>query len=196
MALVGITGGPAAGKTTVLEVLEELGAAAIDSDSIVHDLYREDAELRQGIRDRWGASAFSDSGEIDRRWIADKVFASPEERNWLNGEVHPRVRQRILDAEASVGSPRLHCAVPLLFEVGWQDIMAATCAVWCPEQMQWARLRRRGWGEDRIQKCLDAQMAADEKLERADFGLINFGTKDYLRNQCRRLMTRLEETLK
>ncbi len=195
MALVGITGGPAAGKTTALEVLEELGAVVVDSDRIVHDLYREDAGLRQSMRQRWGAAAFNDSGEIDRCWVADKVFASAAEREWLNGEVHPRVKQRILDLDASGGSAPLHCAVPLLFEVGWQDIMLATCAVWCPEQRQRARLRRRGWDDNRIQKCLDAQMAADEKLERADFGLINIGTKTILRNQCRRLLTRIKETL-
>lgn len=195
MALVGITGGPAAGKTTTLEVLKELGAAVVDSDRIVHDLYRDDAGLRRSVRLRWGASAFNDYGEIVRHWIADKVFTSAEEREWLNGEVHPRVRQRILNLDAHCGSTPLYCAVPLLFEVGWQDIMLATCAVWCPESWQRVRLLRRGWDENRLRKCLDAQMAAEEKLERADFGLINAGTRANLLNQCRRLRIRINELL-
>lgn len=195
MALAGITGGPAAGKSTTLEVLEELGAAVVDSDRIVHDLYRDDAGLRRGIRQRWGSSAFNDSGKIDRRWIADKVFASAAEREWLNGEVHPRVRQRILDLDAHCASPLLYCAVPLLFEVGWQDIMLVTCDVWCPEHLQQARLLRRGWSRDRARKCLDAQMAAEEKLERADFGLINAGTTANLRNQCHRLRARINKRI-
>ncbi|MFW6367248.1 MAG: dephospho-CoA kinase, partial [bacterium] len=62
MALVGITGGPATGKTTTLEELEGLGAAVADSDMIVHRLYREDAGLRQSIRQRWGEAAFDDAG--------------------------------------------------------------------------------------------------------------------------------------
>lgn len=196
MALVGITGGPAAGKTTLLEELRGLGAAVADSDRIVHDLYREDAELQQSIRRRWGQAAFGDCGEIDRRWIAREVFASSDEREWLNEQVHPRVRRHLLNADPVESSSPLYCAVPLLFEVGWQDIMTITCAVWCPEPMQRARLRARGWSEDRIQQCLNAQMAAEEKLELADFGLINIGTRDHLRNQCRRLRTRIKEAIK
>lgn len=195
MALVGITGGPAAGKSSVLQRLEGLGARVVDSDRIVHDIYRDDDGLQESLRRRWGPDAFRESGAVDRAWVAGKVFASAAEREWLNAQIHPRVQNQLLELEKEYSPEPVYCAVPLLYEVGWQGMMAAVCAVWCSPERQTARLRRRGWSDERIRQCMQAQMPPEDKLERADFGLINSGTKQALHDQCRRVLRRIQALL-
>lgn len=195
MALIGITGTPAAGKTAALEAFAALGMPTADADSIVHELYRRDSTVRHCIRERWGPAAFTEDGSINRAWIAARVFDAEQERVWLNALLHPRVRQRLLEgAERSAPLP-LYCAVPLLFEVGWAALMSAVCTVWCPPELQVERLRRRGWTAKRIEQCIAAQLAADVKLERADFGLINSGSRHCLQDQCRRVRERIQAGL-
>lgn len=188
MPLVGITGGPATGKSTALTMLSALGAFVVDSDDIVHALYRDDEELAHRLEERWGPDAFRSNGEIDRQWIARTVFQSDREREWLNSVVHPRVRDRLLRHADRCCPHEVYCAVPLLFEVGWHLLMNTTCAVWCPEALQKRRLNRRGWDSQRVDRCMASQLPADKKLEMADFGLLNLGQPKMLREQCGRLI--------
>ncbi len=188
--LIGVTGGIGAGKSTVLSLFEELGEPTIDSDALVHQLYAEDAGLRDALVQRWGQHVLDRNGLVDRRQVAAKVFGCPRELAWLNARVHPLVRLR-LQAQAKAWAGRCFCAVPLLFEVGWDRDMAATLSVWCDRQTQLERLRRRGWSDAEIRSRNEAQMDMDVKMRQADFALINNGTLASLKEQCRRLLLRL-----
>jgi len=189
--LVGVTGGIACGKSTVLEILAQLGRATLDTDRVVHDLYENDPQLRTRLAAKWGSHVLDNQGKVDRRAVADIVFENPDELEWLNACIHPLVRRRMKEQAANV-TGWLFCAVPLLFEAGWQEDFTWTIAVWCEPKVRLERARRRGWDESELRRREARQMPAETKLERADFGLINNGSRNLLRRQCGLLLAALD----
>ncbi len=188
---IGVTGGIGAGKTTVLSLLAELGARTVDADDVVHDLYQPGQPGQEAVRERWGNRVLTATGRVDRTALAELVFTAPGELRWLNGVIHPRVRERIWSLADESDGP-LFCGIPLLFETGWESSMWRSVTVWCSRSVQWRRLRLRGWDEMEIRRRLVCQMDMDEKLVRGDFGIINNGGWEQLREQCRILVGRLQ----
>ncbi len=96
MLRVGLTGGIACGKSTVLRMLQDLGAATISADSIVHELLDSDTSIRERIRREFGEGVFDETGRVDRRKLADIAFRDDSARMKLEHILHPEVRRRIL----------------------------------------------------------------------------------------------------
>lgn len=185
--LIGVTGGIGAGKSTVVRMLEARGAETVDCDGVVHGLYQPGQPLAEQIIGHWGAEVDNGLGGVDRNRLAQKVFGNPDQLACLNALVHPVVKTALQD-RARQCRGALFCAVPLLFEVGWEVDMAMTITVWCDRIQQRARLESRGWSAREIDARLASQMAPEEKLRRADYGLINNGPLDLLRRQVDRLL--------
>ena len=102
-AFVGLTGGIGAGKSEALAALERLGAAVLSTDAVVHELYAS-AEVRDAVVERWGPEV-APEGVTDRRAVAQRAFATPEDREWLEGLLWPRVGERIVGvAPGAVGA--------------------------------------------------------------------------------------------
>ena len=109
MPFVGLTGGMGAGKSTALAALERLGAAVLSSDAVVHELYAGDGSCAT----RWsraGAPEVAPGGVVDRSAVAERAFASAEERAWLEGLLWPLVGARVAawlaEVRAGRGRPR------------------------------------------------------------------------------------------
>lgn len=190
MSLIGITGGIGAGKSTVQQILRELGVACWDADEAVHDLYRPGGEGLRRVTEHWGRELLLADGTLDRKAMADRVFASPEQRDFLEKLIHPLVQQHMLKAAAAEKGD-LFCSVPLLYECGWEKEFRCVIAVWCDRTTQQERLRARGWTDAEINARLAAQLPMEEKLNRAEFALANNGSREWLREQCVRLLQRL-----
>lgn len=189
--IIGVTGGIGAGKSTVLEILATLGCQTLDSDAVVHQLYEPGKPLVDLFVKRWGTQVRKDDGSICRQAVAAEVFERPEELSWLNNQVHPAVKQWIFtEAERGV-STHLFCAIPLLYEVGWERETHHVWAVWCDKETQRRRLLARGLTERQINQRLENQISMDEKLHRADSGLINTGSRENLTNQILHLLAYL-----
>src|SRR5438309_548921 len=89
---VGLTGGMGAGKSTALAALERLGAEVLSSDAVVHELY-DSEQVREAVVRRWGPEVAAD-GAVDRAAVAQRAFASEEERAWLESLLWPLVSER------------------------------------------------------------------------------------------------------
>ena len=89
---VGLTGGLGAGKSTALAELAGLGAVVLSSDAVVHELY-DTAEVADAVRERFGSEVFA-GGHVDRGAIARRVFASEDDRLWLEQLLWPMVARR------------------------------------------------------------------------------------------------------
>jgi dephospho-CoA kinase len=190
---VGLTGGLGAGKSEALQALGELGAATLSTDAVVHDLLGSD-ELRGIVVARLGDDVAPD-GRLDRSLIAERVFGDEEARSWLEGELWPRVGQRVAEWKQEVGSldptPRAAIVeVPLLFESGMEAVFDATIAVVADEDVRVERAGARGHAS--LAERAGRQLSQEEKAQRADYEVRNDGTLDELRETLSRVLARLE----
>jgi dephospho-CoA kinase len=165
---VAVTGGIAAGKSEALAAFARYGAATLSADAIVHDLLASDAEVRDAIRDRWGADAVGDRGRI-----GEIVFADPVELEWLERLLHPRTRA-VTDAWlAMVDAPLAVVEVPLLYETGGESRFDAVVVISASDEVRAGR--RSGLAAREARLIPDA-----EKAGRADFVYVNDGSLDDL----------------
>ena len=177
---VAITGGIGAGKTEALRSFARHGAATISSDDIVHQLLREDEEVRAALLDRFGTGILDDAGNVDRAAISRIVFADREALAWLEALLHPRVVATYLewrDSLAQLPDPPAVSAteVPLLYEVEGEKRFDAVVAITAPDDL------RRERAQVSSPELRERRLLPDEeKIERADFGYVNDGTRQQL----------------
>jgi len=190
---VGLTGGLAAGKSEALRALGELGAATLSTDAVVSELLASD-ELRDIVVARLGEGVAPD-GALDRSLIAERVFGDEEARGWLEGELWPRVGQRVVEWKQEVDAldpaPRAAVVeVPLLFESGMDQAFDATIAVVANEDVRAERAGARGHAS--VAERTARQLSQEEKAQRADFEVRNDGSLEELREKLSRVLARLD----
>ncbi len=192
--LIGLTGGIGAGKSTALAALARLGAAALSTDAVVHELYAGDPRLREAVVERWGP-AVAPNGAIDRAAVARYAFANEEERRWLEGLLWPLVGERVAEwlATARTQSPPPRAAVvevPLLFEAGMEGLYDATIAILAPEQLR--RERAAGRGHELLRERTARQLSQEEKAARATYAVCNDGTEVQLQEKLSEILDKLK----
>jgi dephospho-CoA kinase len=192
---IGLTGGLGAGKSEALRSLEELGAATLSTDAVVHELLASD-ELRDALVDRLG-DGVAPGGALDRSLIAERVFGDDEARAWLEGALWPRVGARVAAWRATLdeADPRPRAAVvevPLLFESGMDSTFDATIAVVADESVRAERAAARGHAG--VAERAGRQLSQEEKSQRADFTIRNDGTIDELKRSLSRVLAKIEPT--
>lgn len=189
---VGLTGGLGAGKSTALAAAQELGAATLSTDAVVHDLLATE-ELRTMLVERLGPDV-APKGEIDRSAVAARVFEHPEDRAWLEGALWPRVGERVARWRADVEAedPRPIAAVvetPLLFEAGMESVYDHTIAIVADESVRGERAGGRG--HQAVDERAGRQLTQDEKAQRADFTIRNDGTPEELKLALSRVLANM-----
>jgi len=190
LKLIGLTGGVGSGKSTVSEMLRELGAEVIDADAATHAVY-EPGSLGFDLIEREFGSEYVRDGHIDRARLGELVFNDADARKRLNAIVHPLVREWMTarTAEALMhGATAVVQDVPLLFENGLEPLYSAVVLVYAPEPVQLQRLvEGRGLSEERARAVIAAQMPIDQKRERAQHVIDNSGSRDQTRQQVEAL---------
>jgi dephospho-CoA kinase len=168
-----VTGPIGAGKSAALDAFARHGAATISSDEIVHRLLRSDPDVRRELVERFGADVIGDDG-ADRGKIAEIVFADPDQLDWLEELLHPRVVEENLawraEQERRDDAPALTVTeVPLLYETGAERRFDTVVVITAPEH---TRRERRPLGDNREQRLLPEA----EKVALADYSYVNDGT--------------------
>ena len=188
--MIGLTGATGAGKSSVLEILERLGAATISSDAVVHEILTT-GELRDLLIERWGDDVAPD-GEVDRSKIAAIVFRDQDELAWLESELHPRVGGRVARwrEELEPGVELAVNEVPLLFETGMEAAFDAVLCVTAPLELRAERADGRGLGE--LEGRDGRQLPEAEKAARSDFVVANDGTVEELEAKLEALLPDLK----
>ncbi|MDQ6607910.1 MAG: dephospho-CoA kinase [Actinomycetota bacterium] len=181
LKFVALTGGIGSGKSTALAALQRLGAAVLSTDDVVHELYASD-EVRDAVVARFGTEVAS-GGVVDRAALAERAFATPEDRGWLEGLLWPRVGARMASWRASLEAredpPRAAVVeVPLLFEAGMEGTFDATIAVVSDEAVRGQRAGDRG--HRALDERAARQLTQTEKAERATYVVQNDGGVDEL----------------
>jgi dephospho-CoA kinase len=183
-----------AGKSTALAALERLGAVVLSTDAVVHELYADDARLREAVLGRWGEEV-APGGVVDRSVVARHAFADDEERKWLEGLLWPLVGERVAEwvrraRACEPAPPAAVIEVPLLFEAGMERFYDATIAVVAEEDVRGARAAARGHAREDERAA--RQLSQDEKAERATFAVRNNGTERELEEKLSAILVKLK----
>jgi dephospho-CoA kinase len=186
---VGLTGGIGAGKSEALKALQELGAATLSTDAVVHELLATD-ELRDALVERLGPEV-APGGEVDRSKVAELAFGDPVQREWLEGLLWPRVGERVTTwraevEEANPPPPAAVVEVPLLFEAGMERAFDNTLVVVAKEALREERAAARGHAA--LESRTGRHLSQREKAQRADFVVRNDGTLEGLRESLSRFL--------
>nr|XP_041577415.1 dephospho-CoA kinase domain-containing protein isoform X2 [Taeniopygia guttata]XP_041577416.1 dephospho-CoA kinase domain-containing protein isoform X2 [Taeniopygia guttata] len=135
MFLVGLSGGIASGKSTVVAVLRELGCAVIDADVIARQVVQPHSKAHQQILQHFGPEILLENGEINREALGSIIFSQPEKRRLLNSITHPEILKEMLKQVLKyfvLGYRYVILDIPLLFETrGLTRFMKYTVLVYC-----------------------------------------------------------------
>jgi dephospho-CoA kinase len=174
MYQVGITGGIGSGKTLVCSVLESLGVEVYYADREARRLMNDHGMLKGAIIELLGSRAYS--GELDRQYVASRVFGNRELLEKLNSLVHPVVREdyRNWVKERPEGMPYVVEEAAILLESGASRFLDETVLVYAPSELRIRRVMERdGVSREEVERRMMHQMDEEEKRVLADRVLVN-----------------------
>jgi dephospho-CoA kinase len=194
MRVIGLTGGIAAGKSTVSEALRDAGAAIIDADKVGHEAYLPGTECHAALVEAFGREIVAEGGEIDRRKLGAIVFADPAQRTRLQDIVWPRMKEmmraRLADLRAG-GTEVAVIEAAVLIEADWLDLVDEVWVVQVPEAVAMQRLmNRNGFSEDDARSRIRAQLTNDERARHATVVIDNSGTVEEARQRVTAALAR------
>jgi dephospho-CoA kinase len=195
MRLIGLTGGIASGKSTVSNMLRELGATILDADQLAREVVEPGTPGLAAVAKRFPGVVGAD-GKLDRAKLGERVFSNANERAALNAILHPLIQESFLAriAELADGGARLVLYdAPLLIENDLQVFMDGVVVVSVPPQLQLERLLSRdGLTREQAEARLSAQLPLASKLQHARWVIDNSGDIESTRGQVQRLWSELQ----
>lgn len=171
---VALTGGIASGKTAVSDMFAELGVTVIDADIIAREVVAKGSEALQAIVEHFGDVVLTKAGELDRQQLRNTVFASEQDRLWLNNLLHPLIRKEMKRRQQLADSVYSISVIPLLYETGQSKEYDRVLVVDCAEEVQLERLMARDQStREQAQSILNKQASRKQRLAIADDVIVN-----------------------
>ena len=188
MAVIGITGGIATGKSSfVRALLRQLPGELFDADRVARELLEKDPSVHRELRDRFGDGVLTESSIPDRERLRQLVFAKLEKRRELERILHPRIRS-LWTTQAEVHRSRgtfYFVDIPLLFETEAEPYFDRIVVVACSPATQQRRLHeQRGLNPELAQQIIGAQLDLGTKIKKADHLIWNDSTVSCLGGQA------------
>jgi dephospho-CoA kinase len=184
--IIGLTGNIACGKTSVGQMLLELGAERyIDADAFVHHLYESGQPIALQVQEAFGSAVIAADGSVDRKALGGVVFENVEAMQRLERIVHPAVDRALMHELATVSATGIAIidAVKLL-EGGSGALCQSKWLVICPEEQERARLMARNqMSEEEAWARIRAQPSVAARLPLVDEVIDNGGSLEETRRQ-------------
>ena len=193
--IIGILGGIGSGKSTVAACFAGLGCAVIDADAIAHEVL-EEPDVLERLTDRWGGNVLDAAGLVDRGRIAERVFDSPGELDFLNSLIHPRVLERTEDMietyRAQPETTGIVLDMPLLLEVGWEKKCDFLVFVDCSEEKRRERIAENAKIDiEQLKKRENSQISLDIKRQKAHYGVCSNSDKSNMVEQIAQIFSNI-----
>lgn len=181
MLRIGITGGIGAGKTTICKIFQALGISVFDADRSAKRMMAENPELKNQLITQFGEASFSEDGSLNRKYLAEKVFANDTALNQLNQLVHPFV---LKDYEAWLqkipNAPYSIREAAILLESGTYKDLDVIIVIDAPEDLRIKRvIQRDKRTEAEVQSIISKQWLMEKKQKFASF-IIQNNEKQFL----------------
>uniref|UniRef100_UPI004025C5C2 dephospho-CoA kinase n=1 Tax=Megasphaera micronuciformis TaxID=187326 RepID=UPI004025C5C2 len=200
MYRIGLTGSIATGKSTVTNMLKELGAFVIDCDKMARDVVAPGTRGLAKIEAAFGKDAVAADGSMDRVYIGDLVFRNPEMKKRLENILFPLIFEaldkELLRLEREGATPVVFLDMPLLYEVKYDSYVDEVWLVYVPFEVQLSRLmKRNGYTKEEALLRIHSQISVDKKKSLAQQVIDNSGTLEDTKEQVRSLWERLQMRL-
>lgn len=193
--VIGLVGGIGAGKSSVAQAFETLGAMVIDSDRLAHEELNQ-PDVLELLRTWWGGKVVREDGSADRAALAKIVFEDSAALSRLESLLYPRIESRrkaIMAAKATDPSVRAFVLdAPKLVEAGLAGVCDKIVFVEAERSRRIARLAEsRGWTEEELARREKNQCPLNQKRELADYVIVNNSGIDTLREQVSEVLSSL-----
>lgn len=167
MKKIAITGSLGTGKSTILKILQNLGFSTFSCDEVVKNLYK-DPDIQKKIIEIFGKEILSIDGKLNKKKILEKILEDNKLKEKLESLFHPLVKEKLLEFIRERKEEKIIFAeVPLLFEVGWEDLFDEIWVITCSPLTQKERILKKGLEEKLGEKLLKLQLSLKEKEKKA-----------------------------
>ncbi|SQG92427.1 dephospho-CoA kinase CoaE [Streptococcus dysgalactiae subsp. equisimilis] len=194
--MIGITGGIASGKSTVVAMIKEAGYQVIDADQVVHQLQEKGGRLYEALKQAFGNEILKEDGELNRKKLSEMVFSNPSHMATSSAIQNQIIKEELAAERDQLAQSQtvIFMDIPLLIELGYQDWFDAIWLVYVDAQTQLRRLMARNHlREVDAKKRLSSQLSIEEKSPYASLVIDNSGDMETLRKQVHKALEQLSK---
>ncbi len=187
--ILGITGGVGAGKSTILNILQnEYNYKVYEADKIGHLIMKKGTQIYDAFVKRFGEKIIGSDGEIDRKEFAKIIFADAENLDYVDSLIHPGVLHYILDdiKETEENGASLYAGyvieAALLLEAAYDRVCDKVWYIYVDENTRRKRLKEsRGYSDEKIDSIMKNQLSDEEFESKCDYKIDNSFDIDHTR---------------
>ena len=189
--IIGLTGGIACGKSTVSNYLENIyKIPVLDADIYAREAVEKGSAILERIFQRYGRKVKTEDNSLNRQQLGEIIFNNPEEKIWLESQIHPYVRECFKRHLEQLEAPIVVFSIPLLFEAKLTYLVTEIWVVSCGFEQQIQRLMtRNNLTREQAIARINNQMPLAEKIALADIVLDNSGDLEALYTQIDRAIS-------
>lgn len=168
MKVIGITGGVGSGKTALLSYIEKTyRCMVIYADEAAHLVEEPGQKCYEQLVALLSAEVLNDDGTINRKWMAEKIFADEELRQKVNEIVHPAVKQYILEEiqrqKELAELDFVFIEAALLIENGYLNVVDEMWYIYAEKEVRRERLKKnRNYSDEKIDAIMNTQLSEEE----------------------------------
>lgn len=194
--MIGITGGIASGKSTVVAMIKEAGYQVIDADQVVHQLQEKGGRLYEALKQAFGNEILKEDGDLNRKKLSEMVFSNPSHMATSSAIQNQNIKEELAAERDQLAQSQtvIFMDIPLLIELGYQDWFDAIWLVYVDARTQLRRLMARNHlREVDAKKRLSSQLSIEEKRPYASLVIDNSGDMETLRKQVHKALEQLSK---
>lgn len=186
---IAVTGGMGGGKTLFCNFISEKGFKVISADELSKEILITDKAVKNKIINAFGEESYYE-GNLNREFLAEKVFSSPSNVKKINAIVHPAVIEGVdkLMKEELKSKCAVFVEAALIYEANMQDLFDYVVLVTADEEIRKSRLQQRGIDADEYERRKLNQIPDEKKSKKADFVFYNNGTEEELKSKANFLL--------
>ncbi len=194
MRIFGITGGSGSGKTSVSDILKELGVKIIDTDTAARAVVAKGSDCLKELTAYFGSSILNGDGTLNRKKLADTAFSDTEKTAALNRITHKYIKEEVIRAINSSSAPLIGIDGAVIIGSGIDDLCEFIVSVTADRDTRIKRIKERDAITDaQAAARLDAQPSDDFYISHSLYVIDNSAGRDALRKQVRKMYDKIKE---
>ena len=197
MKIIGLAGNIGSGKSTTAAYLRSLGYTVFDSENAAKSAAMEKGSpCLKKTADLFGPDSILPSGELNRPWVADKIFHDHTLMHQFETIMQQQVwedLQQFLEMQKASGTVAVFLDLPLMIELGWHKICNSVWLIAVPDELRLRRAiaRDRDMGKEAVMRRNNTQLPLSELKKYADVVIDNSGTWENTKIQINEQLQKL-----